>query len=140
MVQIGDTRHSCRHSERGWQVEGSKTPIFVCGAGDKAWVILDGVWEFGRIESVANVDQEAGRQTAIPAPLPGFVRQILVAEGQRTPKGTPVATIEAMKMEHVLRAPCDGEIGQVLVAEGDQVSEGDLVAFYLPELRAEPQA
>ncbi len=138
-VRLGDAHHRCRHTRSGWQVEGSEPAPFVCADDGQAWVFLDGVWEFERIESVAGADRDAGRQTGIPAPLPGIVRQIVVADGQRRRKGDPVATIEAMKMEHVLRAPSDGEIGQIMVSEGDQVGEGDLVATYSPESQPEEE-
>jgi len=43
------------------------------------------------------------------------------APGQRVTKGTPIASIEAMKMETVLFADRDATVASVHVKPGDQV-------------------
>jgi biotin carboxyl carrier protein len=58
------------------------------------------------------------------APTPGTVTAIHVVEGQEVHQGDRLATIEAMKMEHVLEAPEDGTVIAVLVDVGQAVDQG----------------
>ena len=61
------------------------------------------------------------------APMPGNVVAVHVEEGQRVDAGTPILSIEAMKMEHPVLAPIDGVV-RLLVAVGDQVRRDQAVA------------
>ena len=64
------------------------------------------------------------------SPMPATVTGVMVAEGDAVTAGTPLVTIEAMKMEHVIKAPSDGRITNVPYAKGDSVKEGAaLVGF-----------
>ena len=60
----------------------------------------------------------------VVAPMPGFVRQVLVSAGDAVAEGEPLLVLEAMKMEHTLRAPRAGEVARIDVSEGEQVSRG----------------
>ena len=44
------------------------------------------------------------------APMPGRVRQVFVAAGERVERGSVLLVLEAMKMEHAIRAPRDGVV------------------------------
>jgi propionyl-CoA carboxylase alpha chain len=55
-------------------------------------------------------------------PMPGMVRQIAVAEGDVVEDGQPLATIEAMKMENVLRAERKAKVKLIPVKEGDSLA------------------
>ncbi|MFN0115459.1 MAG: biotin carboxylase N-terminal domain-containing protein [Paracoccaceae bacterium] len=63
----------------------------------------------------------------IRAPLPGLLRALTAEPGARVAKGTPLAMIEAMKMEHALTAHRDGSVAEVLARAGDQVAEGQVL-------------
>nr|WP_280528890.1 acetyl/propionyl/methylcrotonyl-CoA carboxylase subunit alpha [Aureimonas jatrophae] len=52
-------------------------------------------------------------------PMPGTLTALHVAEGQRVAAGQPLATVEAMKMENVLRAGKSATVGTIRVAPGD---------------------
>lgn len=66
----------------------------------------------------------------VTAPLPGVVKSIAVRTGQRVAAGDTLLTIEAMKMDNVIRAPRGGAIEVIHVAEGSRVAHGDpLLAF-----------
>ncbi|WP_149085277.1 acetyl/propionyl/methylcrotonyl-CoA carboxylase subunit alpha [Microbacterium sp. 1S1] len=61
------------------------------------------------------------------APMPGSIVAIHVADGETVTAGTPLVSIEAMKMEHPVLAPHDGVV-RLLVALGDQVRRDQPVA------------
>ena len=65
---------------------------------------------------------------SLVAPMPGTVVAVAVAPGAAVSGGDVLVTLEAMKMEHVVRAPADGLVAEVRVAMGDQVETGDVLA------------
>ncbi|HXF87676.1 MAG TPA: acetyl/propionyl/methylcrotonyl-CoA carboxylase subunit alpha [Xanthobacteraceae bacterium] len=58
---------------------------------------------------------------ALRAPMPGLVASIAVKVGQEVKAGEPLAVIEAMKMENVLRAERDGVVKAIRVKPGDNL-------------------
>jgi acetyl-CoA carboxylase carboxyltransferase component/biotin carboxyl carrier protein len=69
---------------------------------------------------------------AILAPSPGVVLRLDTEAGDTVGAGRPVAVIEAMKMEHVVRAPAGLRIDAVTVAAGDAVEAGTVLAYGTP--------
>ncbi|HSQ34881.1 MAG TPA: biotin/lipoyl-containing protein [Candidatus Binatia bacterium] len=63
--------------------------------------------------------------SAIPAPLPGLVLEVLVKEGDAVKAGQALLVMEAMKMENQIQAPFDGTVKKVFVQKGANISEGD---------------
>ena len=61
----------------------------------------------------------SGKQ--VLCPMPGLLREVLVAEGQAVKAGESLAVVEAMKMENVLKAERDGTVAKVLVKAGDSL-------------------
>ena len=61
------------------------------------------------------------------APMPGSVVAVQVSDGDMVRAGDPLASIEAMKMEHSVAAPHDGTV-HLLVAVGDQVRRDQVIA------------
>jgi len=55
-------------------------------------------------------------------PMPGLVVSINVEEGQEVKAGEPVAVVEAMKMENVLRAEKDATIAKINAKKGDSLA------------------
>jgi propionyl-CoA carboxylase alpha chain len=55
-------------------------------------------------------------------PMPGVVISLAVGEGEDVKAGQPLAIVEAMKMENVLRAERDGTVAKVLVKPGDSLA------------------
>jgi excisionase family DNA binding protein len=72
--------------------------------------------------------QHAGGSAEVVAPMPGAVLAVHVAPGAEVEAGDPMATLEAMKMEHLVVAPGPGRVVEVLVEPGDQVTRGQLLA------------
>jgi acetyl-CoA carboxylase carboxyltransferase component len=60
------------------------------------------------------------------------ITEVKAAPGDVVRRGTRVLTLEAMKMQHVLRAEQPGKIAALLVGEGDLVTEGDALAYLIP--------
>jgi biotin carboxyl carrier protein len=69
------------------------------------------------------VGTRAGR-VEIRAPMPGLLKAVHVKEGDRVETDTPLATLEAMKMENELLAPRGGRITKVGATAGTKVEGG----------------
>jgi propionyl-CoA carboxylase alpha chain len=55
-------------------------------------------------------------------PMPGLVVSIAVKEGDKVEAGQQLATVEAMKMENILRAEKSGVVGKVLAKAGESLA------------------
>ncbi len=64
---------------------------------------------------------------AVRAPLQGTVVVVSVEEGASVMRGTQLAVMEAMKMEHVIAAEAAGIVRGVLVAPGDTIWEHQML-------------
>ncbi|MFL5172523.1 MAG: acetyl-CoA carboxylase biotin carboxylase subunit [Microvirga sp.] len=64
----------------------------------------------------------AGAGKQLLCPMPGLVKAVMVAPGQEVKAGEPLAIVEAMKMENVLRAERDAVIATVQAKEGDSLA------------------
>jgi propionyl-CoA carboxylase alpha chain len=60
-------------------------------------------------------------------PMPGVIRSILAAEGQTVKAGEPLAIVEAMKMENILRAEKDSTIVKIRVSQGDTLAADAII-------------
>ena len=93
------------------------------------WVYLD-----GRVHVIAPTSAAASRRprghaaadddSALSAPMPATVVSVSVQEGQTVSRGDVLVTLEAMKMELVVRAPRDAKVGRVACRPGDLVPPG----------------
>ena len=70
---------------------------------------------------------EPGNADHVAAPMPGMVATVAVKAGQVVSKGSPLVSIEAMKMETVISAERDVTVLKVHVAPGDKVDAKDLM-------------
>ncbi|KLN57021.1 acetyl/propionyl/methylcrotonyl-CoA carboxylase subunit alpha [Variovorax paradoxus] len=70
----------------------------------------------------------AGGDGLLRASMNGRVIALLVAEGDAVAAGQPIATLEAMKMEHVHCAPRAGRVAALHVTVGAQVAARHVVA------------
>ncbi|MEA1831928.1 acetyl/propionyl/methylcrotonyl-CoA carboxylase subunit alpha [Methylobacterium durans] len=68
------------------------------------------------------VKEQAGSGKQVLCPMPGLVKQILVKDGQEVKNGEPLAIVEAMKMENVLRAERDATVSKIHAREGDSLA------------------
>ncbi|HUO03388.1 MAG TPA: acetyl/propionyl/methylcrotonyl-CoA carboxylase subunit alpha [Rhizomicrobium sp.] len=60
-------------------------------------------------------------------PMPGLVTAVSVKEGQEVKAGDPLAVVEAMKMENVLRAERDGTVAKIFARKGDSLARDDVI-------------
>ncbi|MGP1282580.1 MAG: acetyl-CoA carboxylase biotin carboxylase subunit [Parasphingopyxis sp.] len=60
-------------------------------------------------------------------PMPGLITALHVGEGDKVEAGQPLAVIEAMKMENILRAEKAGVVSTVCAAEGDSLAADDVI-------------
>lgn len=68
------------------------------------------------------VKKAADTSKKLLCPMPGLVISIAVAEGQEIKAGEPLAIVEAMKMENILRAERDALVKKIHVKKGDSLA------------------
>jgi pyruvate carboxylase len=81
----------------------------------------------GVISAVSHPKAADGNSLHVGAPMPGMVVTVAVKPGQKIAKGDPLVSIEAMKMETMIRAEFDGMVQQVHVKPGMVVAAKDLL-------------
>lgn len=77
--------------------------------------------ELGFNKQTKNKDKE------LYAPMPGLVINTKVNTGDQVKEGQILLTLEAMKMENVLKAPRDGKIAGIFTSPGDKVEKNQLL-------------
>ncbi|MGH7790472.1 MAG: biotin carboxylase N-terminal domain-containing protein, partial [Candidatus Binatia bacterium] len=112
----GATAHSL-----ALEIDGLRRAFTVATRGDQIFVHgplgSAALSELPRFPSRWNEDMASG----CLAPMPGIVRQLLVAAGDKVEKGTVMLILEAMKMEHPLVANAPGTVTEVRVEVGQMV-------------------
>lgn len=81
-------------------------------------------------QMIAQMGIQAGEENhekEITAPMPGLMLNIAVKEGQPVKKGDALLTLEAMKMENVLKSPAEGIISAIHVKERQSVEKNQLL-------------
>ena len=66
--------------------------------------------------------QPADTSRLVVSPMPGLLTAVAVDEGQEVKAGEPLVTVEAMKMENVLRAEIDGTVKKIHAKPGDSLA------------------
>lgn len=95
--------------------------------GDRLWLHADGrhyslVARRPRDRRLARAgDARLAGHWVARSPMPGAVIAVGVAAGDVVEAGTPLAVVEAMKMEHTIRAPGPGVVASVAVSPGSRV-------------------
>ena len=60
-------------------------------------------------------------------PMPGLVVKLEVEPGQQVEEGQALCTVEAMKMENILRAERKGVVASVKAVAGDSLAVDDVI-------------
>ena len=68
----------------------------------------------------------------VVAPMPGMLKEMLVAEGQVVAKGDTLCILEAMKMENEIKAPARLRVERIATAAGGAVEKGAVLLELQP--------
>ena len=98
---------------------GSGLKVTTRGAAHRVRVLTPRAADLAR-HMIAKVAPDMSKY--LLCPMPGLVVSIAVKAGDRVEAGQPLATVEAMKMENILRAEKSGVIGTVLAKAGDSLA------------------
>ena len=79
------------------------------------------------VEKLGFSSQSAAALSAVKAPMPGLILDVLVEEGQTVEKGTSLLILEAMKMENVIKATGDASVKKIEVLKGAAVEKGQVL-------------
>jgi biotin carboxyl carrier protein len=63
----------------------------------------------------------------ILSPMPGLVVNIFVNEGQFVSEGENLLSLEAMKMENIIKSPGDGQVKSILVSPSQAVDKNQML-------------
>lgn len=88
-----------------------------------------------RIRSPRNTELAALMPEKLPpdtskmllCPMPGLIVKVDVAEGDEVQEGQALCTVEAMKMENVLRAEKKGKVTKINAEAGDNLAVDDVI-------------
>jgi propionyl-CoA carboxylase alpha chain len=83
----------------------------------------------GAAKLLALMPEKKARDTSrlLLSPMPGLLSSVVVEQGQEVKAGEPLAIVEAMKMENVLRAERDGRIARVRANPGDSLAVDQVI-------------
>jgi propionyl-CoA carboxylase alpha chain len=101
------------------QAKGTYDVLYWNGYGASTCVVN------GRVAELYNympLKRQSDTSRVVRAPMPGLIIDLPVCVGEPIKSGQPVAIIEAMKMENIIRAQCDGVIETVYVKKGESVN------------------
>ena len=68
-----------------------------------------------------------GGSGAVPAPMTGTIKEVLVHVGDTVQENEQIIMMEAMKMDIEVVAPVAGKVAEILVEPGDSVRENQTV-------------
>ena len=120
--------HACTPAEVDLEVGGVRRRVFVQRAGERVFVDSAlGASELRALPRFAEPELQLATGSLV-ASMPGVVRQVCVAVGDRVAKGDVLLVLEAMKMETPIRAPEAGRVAELRASAGQQVEAGALLA------------
>jgi len=122
-VAGADWTHTVARVGAAWHIDGIQTIADIHTDPARVTVFYGTPYVFDVPDPLARGAASAGGNM-IEAPMPGLVQSLSAKPGQTVAEGDALATLEAMKMEHVLRAPRAGTVADVLVTAGAQVEAG----------------
>jgi biotin carboxyl carrier protein len=107
--------------ENGIAKASAKGHIFEIKINTRIATLID---ELGFNKSAQNHHMQ------VIAPMPGLVLKTLVVVGESVQEGQTLLTLEAMKMENVIKSPRDGFIKEIYAQDGDKVDKGDVLILF----------
>ena len=119
MVQAEATDGQGLHLDLIVERQGNQWKITTRGAQHTALVIPQ---RLARHESLMLEKEPPDLSRLLICPMPGMLVKLHVAAGEKVQPGQPLATVEAMKMENILRAEKEGVIAKINAAEGESLA------------------
>jgi biotin carboxyl carrier protein len=116
-------------------IDGEEVPVFVEeGEGEHEYTVyirgeaIPVTVTTGRDERILALRKSAAAGVAtghtVTAPMPGLLKQILVAVGDVVDKGKSLCILEAMKMENEIKSPGRHRVTRVIASAGGAVEKG----------------
>ncbi len=106
-------------------LDGTRTHVTVVENDDTLTILHSGnSYQLTLLNKTDHSGDEEVAPGSLTSPMPGKVIEVLVSEGDKVKKGTPLIILEAMKMEHTISAPLDGTVTALHYAAGDMLDEG----------------
>lgn len=119
LLEIDGVRSKWEFTIVGDQATGGETtPLWAFGTGPDRTHVFE-------IAPLFDLRDSAEIRGSMTAPMPGVIRTVRVAVGDEVAEGTPLLSLEAMKMEHEVVAPAAGQVTEILVEVGQQVETGE---------------
>ncbi|MEP7130343.1 MAG: biotin/lipoyl-containing protein, partial [Sphingomicrobium sp.] len=120
------------------RVDGRRRIVQVCragrdwelqtrGASHRVQVLLPHVAELAK-HMIEKVPPDLSRY--LIAPMPGLLTRLDVAVGDKVEPGQPVAVMEAMKMENILRAPKAAKVKATPAKPGDSLAVDQVIVEF----------
>jgi len=109
--------------------EGLVTVYFKLNGQNRQVVVPDRSLEG---EVVTRRRADPSKSSDVGSPMPGSVIALHVVEGAEVAEGDPVLTLEAMKMETIVRATCSGRVRELCTDVAASVQSDDLLVIIEP--------
>lgn len=117
-------------------IAGESQPVRFAIDGDTVHVHINGETRIlhyrDPLRTLARSKQETSQAVA-RAPMPGVVIVTRVSPGQAVSVGTPLMTIESMKLETVIRSPQDGIVDRIHFKQGESFEQDAVLVTLLEE-------
>nr|WP_298927169.1 acetyl/propionyl/methylcrotonyl-CoA carboxylase subunit alpha [uncultured Erythrobacter sp.] len=99
--------------------DGNHWVITTRGASHRALVLPQ---RLAHLESMMIEKEPPDLSKMLICPMPGMLVKLHVGEGEEVQPGQPLVTVEAMKMENILRAEKQATISKINAAEGESLA------------------
>ena len=133
-AQVDDVAYSLRVLDRDegtlvFEVDGREQRVHWAKEGRKIWLQLNGQTFALEKSAGPSVGAAAGKsgESVLRAPMPGQVREVMVAEGDEVQPGDVLLLLEAMKMEIRIQAARVGVVARVAVQAGGSVEKDQIL-------------
>ncbi|QQO35647.1 hypothetical protein JJC00_08735 [Bradyrhizobium diazoefficiens] len=117
-------------------IAGESQPVRFAIDGDTVHVHINGETRSlhyrDPLRTLARSKQETSQAVA-RAPMPGVVIVTRVSPGQAVSVGTPLMTIESMKLETIIRSPQDGIVDRIHFKQGESFEQDAVLVTLLEE-------
>ncbi len=127
----GETK-SVRWDDARVQVDGLWSPAHAAVAGESLLVAFGGTSHaLHAWDAAPQAASQAGSGTVV-SPMAAKVLDVAAQVGAQVHAGEPLLTVEAMKLQTILRADVDGTVQEVRVKTGDAVGSGQVLVVVQP--------